>query len=418
MGVSPAYIAPAATARRRCLPPAGDHAQRPLAPSAAASVGRWCCAARRAERGGQCRASQRRSGGAASAGVASRRAAARPRRRPRSASSCSGSRRLSSRATSPRRSRATTQAESLDVTLLDGGPTSPRRSVGSRPTAPSSRSLGPEGAPGARGGQLRPRRHRADLPALRHAVGVLEGHATSPRPQDFKGKKVGVWDFGNEFEVTAGAQQAGPRPQGDRLHEVHPGLQHDACCSGKQIDVAEAMIYNEYAQMLEAKNPDTGELVPADRPQRHQLERRRHGDAPGRPVRPRSRGSPQAGNEDIAIKFLRASFQGWIYCRDHPDDCIQYIVDAGSPARRRPPAWMMNEINPLIWPSPNGIGIMDPAPGTRPSTSRSTASIIKAAPPEGAYRTDLATKALEGITDDTKGAAFKKGTVEVTPGGF
>ena len=28
----------------------------------------------------------------------------------------------------------------------------------------------------------------------------------------------------------------------------------------KQIDVAEAMIYNEYAQVLEATNPETGEL--------------------------------------------------------------------------------------------------------------------------------------------------------------
>ena len=30
------------------------------------------------------------------------------------------------------------------------------------------------------------------------------------------------------------------------------------------------------------------------------------------------------------IRFLRASFKGWIYCRDNPDDCIQYTVDAGS----------------------------------------------------------------------------------------
>ena len=28
----------------------------------------------------------------------------------------------------------------------------------------------------------------------------------------------------------------------------------------KEIDVAEAMIYNEYAQVLEATNPETGEL--------------------------------------------------------------------------------------------------------------------------------------------------------------
>ncbi len=45
------------------------------------------------------------------------------------------------------------------------------------------------------------------------------------------------------------------------------------------------------------------------------------------------------------------------------------------------------------------------------------AGIIKAAPPAEAYRTDLATKALEGITDDTKGAGFVKGVVEVTEGG-
>ena len=33
----------------------------------------------------------------------------------------------------------------------------------------------------------------------------------------------------------------------------------------REIDVAEAMIYNEYAQVLEAENPDTGELYqPAD----------------------------------------------------------------------------------------------------------------------------------------------------------
>ena len=29
------------------------------------------------------------------------------------------------------------------------------------------------------------------------------------KPKDFKGKKIGVWDFGNEFEVTAGAKKAG-----------------------------------------------------------------------------------------------------------------------------------------------------------------------------------------------------------------
>jgi hypothetical protein len=45
------------------------------------------------------------------------------------------------------------------------------------------------------------------------------------------------------------------------------------------------------------------------------------------------------------------------------------------------------------------------------------AGIIKKDPSIDAYTTDLVTQALTGITDDIKGADFKKGTVAVTPGG-
>ena len=30
------------------------------------------------------------------------------------------------------------------------------------------------------------------------------------------------------------------------------------------------------------------------------------------------------------MRFLQASFRGWIYCRDNPDDCVQYSIDRGS----------------------------------------------------------------------------------------
>ena len=49
----------------------------------------------------------------------------------------------------------------------------------------------------------------------------------------------------------------------------------------RQIDVAEAMIYNEYAQVLEATTRDRSALS-ADRPERHRLQPGRDGDAPGR----------------------------------------------------------------------------------------------------------------------------------------
>jgi len=79
---------------------------------------------------------------------------------------------------------------------------------------------------------------------------------------------------------------------------------------------------------------------------------------------------------------------------------------------------MMNEINPLIWPSPLGIGIMDPALYQQTVDVSLEAGIIKAAPSADAFRTDLAEAALAELTDmDTKGDSFVRGSVEVTPGG-
>ena len=94
------------------------------------------------------------------------------------------------------------------------------------------------------------------------------------------------------------------------------------------------MIYNEYAQVLEAENPDTGELY-----QPEDLNVINYNDVGTAMLQDalfaRAAWLAEEGNEDIATRFLRASFQGWIYCRDNPDDCVQYSVDAGSHARRR-----------------------------------------------------------------------------------
>ena len=176
------------------------------------------------------------------------------------------------------------------------------------------------------------------------------------------------------------------------------------------------MIYNEYAQLLEAKDPETGALVQPSGAQRHQLERRGHRDAPGRDLRPRFV-AVAAGNEDVAVRFLKASFQGWIYCRANPADCVAVHAQERLHPRAGHQAWQLNEVNALIWPSPNGIGIMDPALWQQTVDVSLGAEIIKEAPPADAYRTDLAQKALAEITDDTKGTDFQKGVVEVTEGG-
>ena len=66
-------------------------------------------------------------------------------------------------------------------------------------------------------------------------------------------------------------------------------------------------------------------------------------------------------NADIATKFLQASFKGWIYCRDNPQKCVDIVLAKGSQLGASHQAWQMNEINALIWPSPNGIGLLDKA---------------------------------------------------------
>ena len=51
------------------------------------------------------------------------------------------------------------------------------------------------------------------------------------------------------------------------------------------------------------------------------------------------------------MKFLAASFKGWIYCRDHVKECTNIVAEERHDARQGPPAWQMNEINALIWPN-------------------------------------------------------------------
>ena len=77
-------------------------------------------------------------------------------------------------------------------------------------------------------------------------------------PDDLAGKTVGNWGFGNEFELLAGLRQAGLDPASD-VTLVQQNFDMLALLS-REIDAAQAMTYNEYAQVLETVNPDTGEL--------------------------------------------------------------------------------------------------------------------------------------------------------------
>ena len=127
-----------------------------------------------------------------------------------------------------------------------------------------------------------------------------------------------------------------------------------------EIDAAQAMIYNEYAQVLETINPATGKLYTAD--DLNVISWEEYGtsmlqDA----IFASDAWLSQAGNEDIAVKFLRASFKGWIFCRDNPAECVDIVLKSGRQLRKGHQTWQLNEVNAIIWPAPNGIGITDQA---------------------------------------------------------
>ena len=303
--------------------------------------------------------------------------------------------------------------EGLDVTLIAGGPDVIPQAVGCAPDGPEfTISWVPK--------VLEARQQDCDLVDIAQVfqrsgtLSVAWADTGITGPADFEGRRVGVWDFGNEFEVTAAARAAGLEEGVDYEKVIQP---FDMLLFlEREIDVAEAMIYNEYAQVLEAENPETGELYqPEDM---NVIDYNEVGTAMLQDaIFSRAAWLAEDGNEDVAERFLRASFRGWIFCRESPDACIDHTVAAGSTLGAGHQAWMMNEINPLIWPSPEGIGVMDPALWQQTVDISLESGIITDEPPDDAYRTDLAEAALEGIEDDTTGEGFAKGTVEVTPGG-
>ncbi len=237
------------------------------------------------------------------------------------------------------------------------------------------------------------------------------------KPEDWKGKRIGTWGFGNEFELFAALRKAGIEPDNaDDVTIVQQPFDMSLLLN-REIDAAEAMIYNEYAQVLEATNPATGKLY-----QPEDLNVISFNDVGTAMLQDhvfaRESWLAEAGNEETAVKFLRASFKGWIFCRDNIDACVQIVLANGPTLGQGHMTWQLNEINGLIWPSAGGIGLMDEAAWQQTVSISTEFKVLTKEPDAGAYRTDLAQQALEGLADaDTKGEDFQKQVVEVTAGG-
>ncbi len=187
----------------------------------------------------------------------------------------------------------------------------------------------------------------------------------------------------------------------------------------RQVDAAAAMTYNELAQVLETKNPKTGKLYqPSD------INVIKMNDAGTGMLEDgifvRGDWIADKDNAKTAKKFLAASFKGWIYCREHVSECTQIVLDNGPTLGKGHQTWQMNEINALIWPSKEGIGVMDKEDYEQTADIAKQFGVISKEPSSDAYRTDLAQDAVDEISAegaDVNGDDYQKPPVKVTPKG-
>lgn len=235
---------------------------------------------------------------------------------------------------------------------------------------------------------------------------------------DLEGKKVGNWGFGNEFELLAGMRSNGIDPDSD-VELVQQAFDMSALLNG-DIDAAQAMIYNEYAQVLETVNPDTGELYqPSDLNVINwndvgtaMLQDAIWADA--------DRLENDADYCNNAIKFVQGSIMGWIWCRDNADACVEVVLNNAPALGRSHQTWQLNEINALIWPSPDGIGVIDQDLWDQTIDVAVSEGILQSAPTAGAFTNDIVNEALSNLRADgvdVVGSGWQRRTVTLNEGG-
>lgn len=239
---------------------------------------------------------------------------------------------------------------------------------------------------------------------------------------DLEGKTIGSWGYGNEWELFAGLNKADVTD----FQIVQQAFDMNAFLAG-DIDAAQAMTYNEYAQLLETEDPETGELYQPD--DFSVIDWNDEGTAMLQDAiwADAGRLADDPDYAETTVAFIKASLQGWIYARDNPQEAADIVTAAGSTLGTSHQLWMANEVNKLIWPSTSGgIGLIDQdawdaTVAMAQETSNETgATIISSAPPETAYSNEYVQQALDELTAegvDVTGEDFTPIDVELQPGG-
>lgn len=139
-------------------------------------------------------------------------------------------------------------------------------------------------------------------------------------PDDFKGKTLGVWFFGNEYPFLSWMSQLGISTEGgeDGVEVLKQGFNVDPLLQ-KQADCVSTMTYNEYWQVIDAgvapeelvtfKYQDQGVATMED----------------GLYVLEEDLEDPDFVAK--MEKFVRASMQGWKWAEENPEEAAMIVLD-------------------------------------------------------------------------------------------
>ncbi|NCQ25058.1 MAG: nitrate ABC transporter substrate-binding protein [Rhodobacteraceae bacterium CG17_big_fil_post_rev_8_21_14_2_50_63_15] len=139
-------------------------------------------------------------------------------------------------------------------------------------------------------------------------------------PQDFKGRTLGVWFFGNEFPFLSWMSQLGIPTTGgtDGVTVLKQGFNVDPLLQ-KQADCISTMTYNEYWQVIDAgisaddlitfKYEDQGVATLED----------------GLYVLEDKLSDP--AEVDKLTRFVRASMKGWKWAEENPAQAAMIVLD-------------------------------------------------------------------------------------------
>ena len=139
-------------------------------------------------------------------------------------------------------------------------------------------------------------------------------------PDDFPGRTLGVWFFGNEYPFLSWMSQLGIATDGSEggVTVLKQGFNVDPILQG-QADCISTMTYNEYWQVIDAgisadelvtfKYEDQGVATLED----------------GLYVIEDNLSDPAF--VDKMVRFVRASMRGWKYAEENPDEAAEIVLD-------------------------------------------------------------------------------------------